>query len=104
MRTPASIFKHPIHTMLVVFTIGLWIFSLACDLIRLAGASGDAWFTVAFFSIIGALCAAVLGFIDLLFYKGAPPLKKVALIHMVCVSGLPLCTASGNAHGRALMA
>ena len=40
MRTPASIFKHPIHPMLIVFPIGLWIFSLACDLIRLAGASG----------------------------------------------------------------
>ena len=81
MRTPASIFKHPIHPMLIVFPIGLWIFSLACDLIRLAGASGDAWSTVAFFSMvggfIGALCAAVPGFIDLLFYKGgAPPVKN----------------------------
>ena len=88
MRTPASIFKHPIHPMLVVFPIGLWIFSLACDLIRAAGVLGDAWSTVAFFSMIGglisALCAAVPGFIDLVFYKGgAPPLKKIALIHMV---------------------
>jgi uncharacterized membrane protein len=62
MRTPASIFKHPIHPMLIVFPIGLWIFSLACDLIRLAGVSGDAWSTVAFISMIGglvgALCAA----------------------------------------------
>jgi hypothetical protein len=84
MRTPASIFKHPIHPMLIVFPIGLWIFSLACDLIRLAGATGEAWSTVAFFSmiggLIGALCAAVPGFIDLLFYKGgAPPVKKIAL-------------------------
>jgi predicted membrane protein DUF2231 len=72
VRTPASIGKHPIHPMLIVFPIGLWIFSLACDLIRLAGAPGDAWATVAFFSMvggfIGALCAAVPGFIDLLFY------------------------------------
>jgi len=87
MRTPASIFKHPIHPMLIVFPIGLWIFSLACDLIRLAGASGDAWSTVAFFSMIGgfvgALCAAVPGFIDLFYYKGgAPPVKKIALTHM----------------------
>lgn len=87
MRTPASIGKHPIHPMLIVFPIGLWIFSLACDLIRLAGAPGDAWATVAFFSMvggfIGALCAAVPGFIDLLFYKGgAPPVKKIALTHM----------------------
>jgi len=73
--------------MLIVFPIGLWIFSLACDLIRLAGASGDTWSTVAFFTMvggfIGALCAAVPGFIDLLYYKGgAPPVKKIALTHM----------------------
>jgi len=87
MRTPASIFKHPIHPMLIVFPIGLWIFSLACDLIRLAGGSSDAWATVAFYSmvggLIGALCAAVPGFIDLLYYKGgARPVKKIALTHM----------------------
>jgi len=73
--------------MLVVFPIGLWSFSLICDLIRVAGASGDAWSTVAFYSMIGgfigALCAAVPGFIDLLFYKGGtPPVKRIALIHM----------------------
>lgn len=87
MRTPASIFNHPVHPMLIVFPIGLWFFSLACDLIRLAGASGQAWSTVAFFTmvggLVGALCAAIPGFIDLLFYKGgAPPLKKIALTHM----------------------
>jgi len=27
--------------MLIVFPIGLWIFSLACDLIRLPGASSE---------------------------------------------------------------
>ena len=42
MRAPASISKHPIHPILIVFPVGLWIFSLVCDLIRLAGASQDA--------------------------------------------------------------
>ncbi|HEY5047998.1 MAG TPA: DUF2231 domain-containing protein [Rhizomicrobium sp.] len=87
MRTPASISNHPVHPMLVVFPIGLWIFSLVCDLLRVAGVSGDAWSVVALYSmaggLIGALCAAVPGFIDLLFYKGgAPPVKKIALTHM----------------------
>jgi uncharacterized membrane protein len=87
MHTPASILKHPIHPMLIVFPIGLWIFSLACDLIRLAGGAGDAWITVAFYSmvggLIGALCAAVPGLIDLIYYKGGtPPVKKLALTHM----------------------
>jgi uncharacterized membrane protein len=87
MHTPASIRKHPIHPMLIVFPIGLGVFSLACDLIRLAGASGDTWATVALVSMvggfIGALCAAGPGFIDLLYYKGgAPRVKNIALTHM----------------------
>ena len=49
MRTPASIFNHPIHPMLIVFPIGLWVFSLVCNLIRLSGVTGDAWSTVALF-------------------------------------------------------
>ncbi|CAE6826967.1 hypothetical protein R69608_06271 [Paraburkholderia nemoris] len=33
--------------------------------------------------LVGALCAAVPGFIDLLFYKGgAPPVRKIALTQM----------------------
>jgi uncharacterized membrane protein len=87
MHTPASIHKHPIHPMLAVFPIGLWTFSLACDLIRLAGGSAEIWTTVAFITLvgglIGALCAAIPGAIDLLYYKGgAPPVKKTALTHM----------------------
>ena len=87
MRSPASLFKHPIHPMLIVFPIGLWIFSLICDLVRLAGASSETWSAVAFFTmiggLIGALCAAVPGFVDLLFYKGGlPPVKRIALTHM----------------------
>jgi uncharacterized membrane protein len=86
MRTKASIFGHPIHPMLVVFPIGLWIFSLICDLIRLGGGAADAWSLVAYYAMvggfIGALCAAVPGLIDLLYYKGAAPVKKLALTHM----------------------
>ncbi len=82
MRTPASIFNHPIYPMLIVFPIGLWIFSLACDLIRLAGAVHRRVFSM-IGGLIDALCAAVSGFVDLLFYKGgAPPVKKFALTHM----------------------
>lgn len=42
MRTPANVARHPIHPMLVPIPIGLWIFSLVCDLIALASYSG-AW-------------------------------------------------------------
>ena len=68
MSSPASIRRHPIHPMLVVFPIGLWIFSLICDLIYQAGAHNAFWKGVAFYTmlvgVIGALLAAVPGFID----------------------------------------
>ncbi|MEO6959503.1 MAG: DUF2231 domain-containing protein [Burkholderiaceae bacterium] len=88
MRTPASIAKHPIHPMLVVFPIGLWIFSLICDLIGLSVAMPAVWHTVAFYTmvggVVGALLAAVPGLIDLVYYKGGtPPVKKLAVTHMV---------------------
>ena len=87
MRSPASICKHPIHPMLVVFPIGLWVFALACDFIRLAGASVQTWSAVGFATmvggLIGALGAAIPVAIDLLYYKGgAPPGMKMALAHI----------------------
>jgi uncharacterized membrane protein len=84
MRTPANIAKHPIHPMLVPLPIGLWIFSLVCDLVFIFGWGGDTWRTVAFYNmvagVIGALIAAIPGLIDLLSLPAGP--KKTALIHM----------------------
>ncbi|HEX8989179.1 MAG TPA: DUF2231 domain-containing protein [Rhodocyclaceae bacterium] len=88
MHTPASIAKHPIHPMLIVFPIGLWIFSLICDFAALATAGSDAeavWAVVAFYTmaggVIGALAAAVPGLIDLLSLSD-PDVKKIAVTHM----------------------
>jgi uncharacterized membrane protein len=84
MRTPASIAGHPIHPMLVPIPIGLWIFSLACDLIHAGGATSPAWTTVALYTmgggIVGALAAAVPGLIDLLSLPPGP--RRTALTHM----------------------
>ena len=84
MRTPASIAGHPIHPMLVPLPIGLWIFSLVCDLIAAGGNSNPAWHTVALYTmgggIVGALLAAVFGLIDLLSLPPGP--RRTALIHM----------------------
>ena len=84
MRTPASFAKHPIHPMLVAIPIGLWLFSLACDLIQVFGATSPNWEIVARYSmvggIIGALVAAVPGLIDMLSLPW--PLKRIALAHM----------------------
>ena len=84
MRTPASIAGHPIHPMLVPIPIGLWIFSLVCDLIQAGGSSNPAWSTVALYTmaggIAGALLAAVPGLIDLLSLPPGP--RRTALVHM----------------------
>lgn len=84
MRTPANIAKHPIHPMLVTIPIGLWLFSLVCDLIYVFGADAEVWRTVAFYNIlggiVGALLAAIPGLIDMLALPAAP--RRTAIVHM----------------------
>jgi uncharacterized membrane protein len=84
MQTPAKVAKHPIHPMLVPIPIGLWIFSLVCDLVFAAGWGPSVWKTVAFYTmaggVAGALIAAVPGVIDMLSLRAG--LKRIALIHM----------------------
>lgn len=85
MASPASIGGHPIHPMLVAFPIGLWVFSLACDVIYFMGWGGAIWNDVAFYSmaggLIGALLAAVPGLIDLVSLSD-PKVKSVGIWHM----------------------
>jgi uncharacterized membrane protein len=84
MRTPASIAGHPIHPMLVPIPIGLWVFSLVCDIVFTVGGKNPDWATVALFTmgggIVGALLAAVPGLIDLLSLPERG--RKIALMHM----------------------
>ena len=84
MRTPASIAGHPIHPMLVPIPIGLWVFSLVCDLVHAGGSTNPAWSTVALYTmgggIAGALLAAVPGLIDLLSLPAHA--RKTGVAHM----------------------
>jgi len=84
MSSPASIRKHPIHPMLVGFPIGLWVFALVCDVAH--AVTGIAtWQTVATFcvagGIVGALLAAVPGFIDY-FSIDEAEMRGIANLHM----------------------
>jgi uncharacterized membrane protein len=71
--------------MLVVFPIGLWVFSLVSDFIFVTGVGGPVWSTIAAYTmaggLVGALLAAIPGLIDLLSIRD-PQVKKVGLTHM----------------------
>jgi uncharacterized membrane protein len=85
MSNSMSVAKHPIHPMLVVFPIGLWIFSFVSDLIFVLGGP-ERWNDVAFYTmaggLIGALVAAVPGLFDM-FSISDPKAGKIAWNHMI---------------------
>jgi uncharacterized membrane protein len=86
MSSPASFKGHPIHPMIIPLPIGLWIFSIISDLIFKFGYGGAVWNDVAFYTlaggIVGALIAALPGFIDLTGLSN-PKTKTIAIWHMI---------------------
>jgi uncharacterized membrane protein len=60
MKTPARIFGHPIHPMIIPFPFALWTFSLIADLIYYFGNHDYVWVNVAFYTLLGGLVGAVL--------------------------------------------
>jgi uncharacterized membrane protein len=108
MASPASIAGHPIHPMIIPFPIALWIFSLVADLIYL-WRGNPVWRNyIAFYTllggIIGAVVAAVPGFIDWLSLKDRD-VFKIANWHarlnvialLIFAAGFYLRTTSGSA-------
>jgi uncharacterized membrane protein len=82
--TSARIDKHPIHPMLVVLPLGLWITALVFDIIY-AFTGQAALRTVAFWNIgagvVGALLAAIPGFVDWLSLTGRA--ARIGTYHML---------------------
>jgi uncharacterized membrane protein len=85
MRTPASIAGHPMHPMLITLPVGLFIFSLLCDLVAVLSAAPATWHTVAFYTMVGgfvgALIAAMPGFADFLSITDER-VRRIAIMHM----------------------
>ena len=85
MSAPASFKGHPFHPILVPLPIGLWIFSIVSDFIFKLGWGSPVWNDVAFYTlaggIIGALIAALPGFIDLTDLQN-PKTKSIAIWRM----------------------
>lgn len=83
MSTPASIARHPMHPMLIVFPITFFVAAPVLDIVHVA--TGNAmWGRVAFWDIVlgivTALAAAVPGFIDYLSLTGRA--ARIATYHM----------------------
>ena len=104
MSTPASIARHPVRPMLIVFPITFFVAAPVLDIIHLA--TGNAmWARVAFWDIVlglvTALGAAVPGFIDYLSLTGRA--ARIATYHMalnltvVGIFGLSLLLRGGAA-------
>jgi uncharacterized membrane protein len=86
-RTPlAGPYGHPFHPILVTIPIGTWVASLVFDLIGLAATDPRPFVLGArvliAIGVIGAVLAAVLGFLDFLGISPDTPAKRTAYLHM----------------------
>lgn len=86
MQGKATIAGHPIHPMLVALPIGLFVGALACDII-LGFTHNSFWPQVSEvmigFGIVGALLAALFGFIDYFTAPMPADAKATATRHMI---------------------
>ena len=84
MTTPASVARHPIHPMLVVFPIGLFVAAMVFDIVA-ATTGNPVWRVVAFWDIaagiVGGLAAAVPGLVDYVSLNGRA--RRIATWHML---------------------
>lgn len=81
----AKVAGHPVHPMLIVFPIGLYIVSFIFDLVYI-GAGDPFWFRAAFWTMLigfaGNLAAALPGFVDFLAIPAGSEARKIATYHM----------------------
>lgn len=86
MQGKATIAGHPIHPMLVALPIGFFVGALVCDII-LAFTHNPFWPQVSVvligFGIVGALLAALFGFVDYFTAPMPDDAKATATRHMV---------------------
>jgi len=85
MKTPASIFRVPLHVILGMIPVGLWIFANFCDFMFLYDGSAS-WALSAFyayaFGTVVAIAALVPGFIDHLALRGRAA-RAAGFFHML---------------------
>lgn len=88
MKSNVTLFKHPVHPILVLIPVGAWVSSLVLDIACLATGNGF-WFAASFWLIVigvwGAIIAAIAGLWDLFTLPMTDEPKKTGLRHMVTV-------------------
>ncbi|OPG03690.1 DUF2231 domain-containing protein [Microbispora sp. GKU 823] len=95
----AGPYGHPFHPMLVAVPIGTWVASMVFDLAsRFAPdpgflAEGSKWLIA--IGVLGALAAAMAGFLDLFAIPPGTPVFRTGLLHM----GLNLVITAAYAAG-----
>jgi hypothetical protein len=50
--------RPPAPPLLAMLPVGLWVFSLACDLLYLGGAEAEIWSRLALYAMVGGVIAA----------------------------------------------
>jgi len=108
MESKAKLFGHPIHPMLIVLPLGLFLMAVFTDIAYLA--TGNATFAVVSYwditgGIAGGLLAAIFGFIDWWAIPSGTRAKALGLYHgvgNVIVVGLFLvsCLMRDGAEGH----
>jgi uncharacterized membrane protein len=97
MQGKATIRDHPIHPMLVAFPIGFFGAVLVSDIISIWGNRAFwpimATYLIAF-GVIGALVAAVFGFIDYFTAPMSREVKRTATTHMILNLIVVVCEAA----------
>jgi uncharacterized membrane protein len=85
MATRASVHNHPIHPMVIVLPLGLWVFAVVCYGIYLLSAAA-VWRTVALYTmgggVVGGILAGIPGTIDFLNLPKSR-VQTIALSHMI---------------------
>ena len=84
MESKAKLLGHPIHPMLIVLPLGLFLAAVVFDAVYLWRGS-PAFATAAYWNIaagiVGGLLAAVFGLIDWLAIPGGTRAKRIGLLH-----------------------
>ena len=86
MKSRAAIVGHPLHPILVTVPIGLWVFSIVCDLVYHAGWGDSSWKKAALYCLGGGLVFAVPAIVTGLIDYGIirdPKARLVAKFHLI---------------------